>query len=553
MTKKDYIAIAHDYADRVLSGQQPSCTTIRQMAARWRLDLKRTDIYLDDKAAIRACRFLETLRHFKGLMAGKLLELEPWQVFAMVNIFGWKRSNGLRRFMYADVLVPRKNGKTMLASGIALYALFMDGEAGAEVYAAAVDREQASLCFEGSKELLKGSLVQDIAKVYRGEIRNRAEAGVYKPLSKETKNKDGLNPHAAVCDERHAWATNEIYDLIKTGMGARSQPLVFSISTAGMDTSLPYYADVQVLRDVLAGLKEKDNHFIMLFIPDEGDRFDDPATWAKVNPNLGVSVSMAYMESECAEAKMKGGSTLASFCVKNLNMWVDAPTVWLPDDDVKACYKPLDPESLAGQPCYVGVDLASKSDLLAVALYFPSVKAVVMRYLIPESKVTEMEDRVDYRLWQEQGWIDTAPGKIVDGDFLVEWLLKILEPYDVKCLAYDPWGAWAVLPKLTRYSDVLLSYQQSIRYMSVPTKELESMVLRHDINLMGNPVLRWNFANVVIWTDANANIKLDKARSRNKIDGVVALVDAIGGYLTNDKPDEKNLYQDHTLRVMPRL
>lgn len=550
MAKRDYIAIAHAYADGILDGSIPSCLTVRQMAQRWKADLMREDIRLDETSASRVCKFLETLKHFKGLMAGQRLTLEPWQIFAFVNIFGWKKPDGRRRFMYADVLVPRKNGKTMMASGLALYMLFMDKEAGAEVYAAAVDREQAALCFEGSKELLKGSLVDGIAKVYRGEIKAPMSAGVYKPLSKETKNKDGLNPHAAVCDERHAWATNEIYDLIKTGMGARTQPLVFSISTAGLDTSLPYYADVQVLRDVLAGIKEKDNHFIMLFIPDEGDRYDDPATWAKVNPNLGVSVSESYMEAECAEAKMKGGSTLASFCVKNLNMWVDAPTVWVPDDDVRACCGPQDPEALKGLPCYAGVDLASKSDLLAVALYFPDVKAVVMKYLIPEAKVQELEDRVDYRLWKEQGWIETVPGKIIDGDWLVSWLLGVLEPYDVKCLAYDPWGAWNVIPKLTRYTDVLLSYQQSIRYMSVPTKELESMVLRHDINLMGNPILRWNFANVVIWQDANANIKLDKARSRNKIDGVVALVDAIGGHLTKGQNDSKELYKEHTLRVI---
>lgn len=550
-TATDYVARARRYADDVLSGVIPSCQLIQLMCMRWRKDLQRDDIYMDAKAASRACRFMETLRHFKGLLAGRHLKLEDWQIFALVNIFGWKLTTSRRRrFRYADILVPRKNGKTMLASGIALYMLFMDDEPGPEVYAAAVDREQAKLCFDGSKELLKGSMLQDVAKVRLGEIRYPDKAGVYKPLTKETKNKDGLNPHAAICDERHAWATNEIYDLIKTGMGARTQPLIFSISTAGMDTSLPYYTDVQVLRDVLLGLKEKDNHFIMLYIPDEGDRYDDPETWRKVNPNLGVSVGLDYMESECAEAKMKGGSTLAAFCVKNLNMWVDAPTVWIPDDDVVANNAHFDKELLLNAECWVGIDFARKTDIVATAFWFPKYKVVRFLFLVPESKITEMEDRVDYRRWAEQGWLETTPGNVIDEDWFVQRLVRELDLYSVKGISYDPWGMWNVLGKFGRYEDKLIEYQQSIRYMSVPTKWMESAVLKHELNFLDNPIIRWMFKNVVVYTDPNANIKLDKARSRNKIDGVVALVDAIGGWLTKTSGKTGEVYQDHTLRVI---
>lgn len=551
MTKSDYVARARAYAQRVISGELLSCHLIVLMCMRWERDLQRDDIYMDEKAASRACRFMETLRHFKGLLAGQYLKLEDWQVFALVNIFGWKlASTRRRRFRYADILVPRKNGKTILASGVALYMLFMDEEPGPEVYAAAVDREQAKLCFDGSKELLKGSMLQDVAKVRLGEIRFPDRAGVYKPLTKETKNKDGLNPHAAICDERHAWATNEIYDLIKTGMGARTQPLIFSISTAGMDTSLPYYADVQVLRDVLLGLKEKDNHFIMLYIPDEGDRYDDPDTWRKVNPNLGVSVSEEYMEAECAEAKMKGGSTLAAFCVKNLNMWVDAPTVWIPDNDVAANNADFDKSRLVGAECWVGIDFSRKTDITAVCFWFPGVKVARWLFFVPEAKIAETEDRVDYRKWQEQGWIEATPGNVIDEDWFVSRLLQEMDGYKVLGIAYDPWGMWNVLGKFGRYEDKLIDYQQSIRYMSVPTKWMESAVLRHELNFLDNPVIRWMFKNVVVYTDPNANIKLDKSRSRNKIDGVVALVDAIGGWLTKTSGKTGEAYVDHDLRVI---
>lgn len=551
MKKADYVDRAHRYASGVLSGEIPSCQLVQLMCMRWDKDLKRDDIYLDRNAANKVCRFMELLKHFKGLLAGKLLKLEPWQIFAFVNIFGWKlTSTKRRRFRYADILVPRKNGKTMMASGVALYMLFMDDEPGAEVYAAAVDREQAKLCFDGSKELLKGSIVEDVARVRLGEIRNPSNAGVYKPLTRETKNKDGLNPHAAICDERHAWQTNEIYDLIKTGMGARSQPLIFSISTAGMDTSLPYYQDVQVLKDVLLGLKEKDNHFIMLYIPDEGDRYDDPLTWAKVNPNLGVSVSREYMEAECAEAKMKGGSTLAAFCVKNLNMWVDAPTVWIPDDDVGANNRNFDLSQLEGADCYVGIDYASKTDILAVAYWFPQFKVAKFSFVVPEAKVKSTEDRVDYRKWLQQGWLIQSPGNVTDEDWFMEYLLGELGKYNVKCIAYDPWGMWNVVGRFGRYEGALMSYQQSIRYMSVPTKWLESAVLKHELNFLDNPVIRWMFQNVVTYIDPNANIKLDKARSRNKIDGVVALADAIGGWLTKTSGKSEEIYKTHSLRVV---
>ena len=551
MGRTDFVSRARAYAGRVLSGEQPSCQLIQLMCHRWEQDLQRDDLYLDTTAAAKACSFMETLKHYKGLQAGKRLKLEDWQVFAFVNIFGWKyTATRRRRFRYADILVPRKNGKTMMASGLALYMLFMDGEPGAEVYAAAVDREQAKLCFDGSKELLKGSMVEDYARVRLGEIRNPDNAGVYKPLTRETKNKDGLNPHAAICDERHAWATNEIYDLIKTGMGARTQPLIFSISTAGMDTSLPYYADIQVLRDVLLGLKEKDNHFIMLYIPDEDDRYDDPATWAKVNPNLGVSVSREYMETECAEAKMKGGSTLAAFCVKNLNMWVDAPTVWIPDDDIGANNRNFDLAQLDGEDCWVGIDFARKTDICAVAFWFPRFKVARFCFVVPEEKILASEDRVDYRKWRDQGWIVQSPGNVTDEDWFMTYLLGELNRYKVKCIAYDPWGMWNVVGKFGVYESRLLEYQQSIRYMSVPTKWMESAVLKHELNFLDNPVIRWMFANVVIYTDPNANIKLDKSRSRNKIDGVVALVDAIGGWLTQTSGKSGEIYQSHTLRVV---
>lgn len=552
---KSPIAIVNEYATAVRTGALPSCQMVRLAVERWYADRERGDIYFDRSAFLRFVRFSRLLKHFKGEFAGKPIELEPWQLFIAANIFGWKwKDTKKRRYTYADVYVPRKNGKTTFAAIIALYMLLLDDEAAAEVYAAAVDKNQAKICFDASVELIRSSDLSEFVKIFRkGSIVVEDTASAYKPLSKDTKNKDGLNIHCGICDERHAWKTNEIYEVLKTGVGARSQPLIFSISTAGTDTSYPYFRDLEFLRQVMLGIKQKDNHFIMLYEPDDGDAWDDPATWAKVNPNYGVSLGKKYMEDECQEAKEKGGSTLAAFQTKNLNMWVDAPEVWIPDDDVAACEAPFDEAKLAGEDCYVGIDLASKGDLTATALFFPRLMVVKYLITVPESKIQEKQgtgDVVDYRLWVEQGWLTVCPGKVLDEEWWLQQLFLQLAPYNVRCIAFDPWGMWDLKTRFGKYEDKLMEYRQDIRYMSVPTKDLEGRVLKHAINFLGNPVIRWMFRNVVIYRDPNANIKLDKARSRNKIDGVVATVDAIGGWLNKETSGNGEIYQSHGLRVI---
>ena len=548
MSKLTNFERVQEWCRKSLSGEIPCCLMVKKAIERWQADLIRHDLYFDEKAFNRFVRFAREFRHFKGPMAGQRFQPEDWQLFVMANTIGLKRADtGLRKYTYADIYVPRKNGKTFLAAIFAAYFLLKDGEAGPEVYTAAVDQAQARLCYDASAELIRTSIFAEDTKPYQWGMKSPKNAGVFKPLSKDTKNKDGLNIYAAICDERHAWPTTEIYDVIKTGMGARSQPMLLSISTAGTDTSNPYFSDIEVYKDILLGLKEKDNHFLMLFCPDEGDAWDDPATWAKVNPNLGVSLSMDYMRAECNEAKLRGGTYQVAFQTKNLNMWVNAPDVWIADEDVKENYAVFDLDGLRGSECYVGLDLASKGDISAVCLFFPSVRVARFLFVVPEAKVEEQQDRVDYRLWKEQGWLTVTPGKVLDEDWFVDCLLAELAPYKVRCVAYDPWAMWNIVPKLRRYESALMAYQQSIRYMSVPTKWVETEILQHNLNLLDNPVVRWMFRNVVVYIDPNANVKLDKSRSRNKIDGVVALVDAVGGWLTKEG-EKKPAYHDHGLR-----
>ena len=549
------LTIVNQYAAAVRDGSLPSCQMVRLAVERWYKDQEREDIYFDRKAFTAFVNFTRTLKHFKGEFAGRPIELEPWQLFIAANIFGWKlRSTRKRRYTYADVYVPRKNGKTTFAAVIALYMLVMDGESAAEVYAAAVDKEQAKICFDASAQLVQNSGWGEYVKYFRkGSIVVEETASAYKPLSKDSKNKDGLNIHCAVCDERHAWKNNDIIEVITSGMGARSQPLVFSISTAGTDTSYPYFEDLEALRQILLGIREKDNQFCLLYEPDEGDRWDDEATFKKCNPNYGVSLSPKYMHDECENAKARGGSTLANFQTKMLNMWVDAPDIWLPDDLVAANNAPFDESQLLGQECFVGIDLAATGDITATAFFCPKFNVFKYIFIVPEAKLKDDKghtDIVDYRLWVEQGWLTVCPGPVLDQDWYVDLLLKALAPYKVKYIAYDPWNMWWVKQKLFKYEDKLVIYQQNMKYLYPPTKRLGEMISRKELNFLNNPIIRWMFRNVVLFTDINNNYRPSKARSKKKIDGILASLNALAADM-NSAEEDKQIYTNHSLRVLP--
>lgn len=521
---------------------------------RWMADLAREDLWFDGKTFNNFCRFSRQFKHYKGALAGQFFEPEDWQLFVFANCIGLRRTNGRRKYRLADIYLPRKNGKTFVASIFALWFSLMDGESGPEVYTAALDKDQAKICWTDALTLLKNSIFLPLVRVTesRSSIQGLKNNAVMKPLSKDTKNKDGLNIHAAICDERHAWPSTEMLDVIKTGMGARQQPFVLSISTAGIDISNPYFADIEAFKEEMIGMRPlEDDHFFLLYTPDENDDWETEATWKKVNPNLGVSLDWEYMRSTYNEAKTRGGTYIVSFKTKNLNLWVDAPKVWVPDEDVQACNAEFDESVLEGEDCYVGIDLASKNDICATALFFPRYMYVKFLFVLPEAKVQNRSDRVDYRLWVENGWVSVCPGKVLDESWYMERLFQMLGHYSIKAICYDPWGMWDLKTKFGKYEAVLMEYAQNIHYMSVPTKRLESEVLKHNMNFGDNPVFRWMMRNVVVYIDPNANVKLDKARSRNKIDGVVALVDAIGGWLNKTAGQtDKKLYADHGLRVL---
>lgn len=560
MAKIDYKARFRKYVSDVHSGRRKSCLFERLAVERHLSDLNNKAYVFDINAGDKFCKFFNLLRHFKGPMAGEPFVLEPWQVFTVMSVVGWKDAKtGFRRFRYADVVIPRKNGKSTFAAGLALAFMMIDGEMGAEVYSAGTDRDQAKVVWDAASTMAgRSPAVKQFLQLYKNAIVMEATVSSFKPLSRDLGNKDGSNPHFAVCDERHAWRTNAMFEVLKSGMGARKQPMIFTITTAGLDTSNPYFAQMGLLKDILLGKKKQDNQFALIFCPDEGDDWRDPAVWKKVNPGIGKNIELKFFQQECAEAVLKGGTVEANFKTKNLNIWVDAPEIWISDDKIKACNFRTPDEELQGKVCYAGLDIASHVDINALALIFPEQPncPVVMHYWLPEAKIIDPDntDRVDYRLWWEQGRIHRMPGDVLDVDLMTADIESILRQYDVKNLSFDPYKAYhGLIQNLTKdgFDGILDEFPQSLKVMSEPTKQLEKMILAKDIDLRADPVLRWMFGNVQLYRDPNDNVKVHKGKSRNKVDGVVALINAIGGHMSKTAADASNLiYTTHTLRTM---
>lgn len=555
---KLYKQKVHDYMDSVLSGRRSVGELERLAVERQVNDIRMATekgIYFDEKAAIKAMVFFSLLKHYKGEWAGKEFELEGWQCFIVWCVFGWMKTDGVRRYNYVNVEVARKNGKTTFAAGLGLLMMILDEEASAEVYSAAVDREQAKICWRAASEMSKASpLLANRLKHYQNSIVMESNASYFQPLSRDSKNKDGLNPHCAICDEMHAWQNMDVFDVINSGMGARRQPMIISITTAGTNMSLPYFQMRKVYIDILRGIKQSESTFVLIFSPDKDDDWREKSTWEKASPALGKTVSYVYMERRLEEAINNGGRVEVEFKTKNCNMWVDAPDVWISDDIIAQNDDVLDKNVLIGKECYGGLDLASHVDINALALYFPEQNVVKLYCWVPEEKLLSNEDIVDYRLWHDQGYLRTTPGDAIDIKYITTDILELSKLYNIKNISFDPYKAYhGVVQGLQNggMADVLDPYQQSIANMSEPSKELERLLIERKLNLLSNPVLRWMFRNVVMYVDANGNIRPDKKKSQNKIDGVVALINAVGGWMSlRAEKDENSIYTNHNLRTI---
>ena len=520
------------------------------------------DCWFDEEAAQLACDFYpECLIHIKGPKGGEAFELENWQKAILGNLFGWKRPDGTRRYRTAFILVPRKNGKTPLIAGIVLETMLFDNEYGAEIYSAAADRDQAKLVAGWVKGMIRKNPDLDrMTKIYQHSVQVVNEDGIetgtfYKPISAEAGTKHGYNSHVVVVDELHAQPNSELVEVLETSMGARSQPLMIYITTADYARESICNTTYDYAEKVRDGIIDDRAFLPVIYEATLDDDWTDPKVWAKANPNLGVSVSLDYIQSACRKAQ-ESPAFENVFKRLHLNIQTEQAVRWLQMDKWDACNEPFTPESLHGKACWGGLDLSSKIDLSSLVLVFPpedenDIYRVLPFFWVPGDSMERRykKDRVPYPMWQQQGFIEETMGDVVDYSFIRRRVNELGEIYSIQDIGYDPYNATHLAQELADQDGFnMVEFRQGFISMNEPTKEVERLVISKQISHNGNPVMRWMASNVCVRVDAAGNIKPDKEKSNEKIDGIVGLVMGVGRAIFGENQD--SVYETRGLLVL---
>lgn len=549
------------YARSVIDGEVPACKWVRLACERHLRDIASGRWYWDVAAAEKAIAFLRLLRHYKGEYAGRQFEPLPWQCFVVGSLFGWKqKKGGLRRFRYALVVVPRKNGKSFLGAGIGLKLLAADGEHGAEVYSVATKEDQARLLWNDGKQIVARS--PGAGEIFRrtvNEIRHEDSASIWKPVGSDSETLDGLNPHGILADELHAWKSRALWDVLDSATGARRQPLFFQISTEGSVRDGIFDEQVALVQAVLSDRALADdagaNVFGIIFTIDDGDDPMAESSWFKANPNLGCGKSLEYMRDQAAKAALSPGK-MRDFLVKQLDKRAEkAVGGWLSMEKWDACAGEALTQAqvlarVAGKQVWCGFDASRSQDLAAVALVWfeGDVAHAAWLFFTPDETLRERElkDRAPYAKWVEDGWMIATPGNITDYRVIVETTTKLLKTAQAEAFWYDPSHGHEAAMQIR--DDVgmvgsakmqgggewhqVAALAQTFANFSRPYREIERRVIGGTLRHYGNPVARWNISNAVPHVGPSENIMLHKGKSTGRIDGAVALGMAFAAALT---------------------
>lgn len=508
--------------------------------------------------ADRAVAFINSLKHTKGIWYGKNFKLLPWQDKIVRDLFGTLKPNGYRQYNTAYVEIPKKQGKSELAAAIALYLTCADNEYGAEVYGCASDRQQASIVFDVAVDMIK----QCPALMKRCKIIASQKRIVYLPLnsfyqvlSSDSYTKHGLNVHGVIFDELHAQPNRALYDVMLTGSGdARKQPLFFLITTAGTDRNSICYEVHQKAQDIIDGRKVDDSFYPCIYGLAEEDDWTDERNWYKANPSLDITVDIEKVRQAFVSAK-ENPAEENLFRQLRLNQWVKQSVRWMPMDKWDQCAFAIDFERLKGRTCYAGLDLSSTTDITALSLVFPPEDeedkyTIVPYFWLPEETIPlrVRRDHVPYDTWEKKGLVMTTEGNVVHYGYIENFIEQLGQIYNIKEIAYDRWGAVQMVQNLEGMGFRIVPFGQGFRDMSPPTKELMKLVLEQKIAHGGNEVLRWMMDNIFVRTDPAGNIKPDKEKSTEKIDGAIATIMALDRALRNKNED--SVYNERGILIL---
>lgn len=554
---KDYVQIANQYIDDVTTERFPACKSVIKACERQRDDLAKEKFgyQFNHDLANRICLFVELLTHVKGEWRGKPILLEPWQVFILTTVFGWIDEDGYRRFKTAYSEIPRKNAKSTLCSGVGLYCLTADGEGGPEIYSAATTRDQAKITFLDAVQMVNGN--KGLKNKFQTKVHGKAAphcitsdytGGSFKALSRDQGgNLDGLNVHCGLIDELHAHKTRDVFDVIETATGARKQPLLWLITTAGFNRSGICYEQRTYVNKILDKVQVDEEYFGIIYTIDDDDDWTDPSVWQKANPNWGISVNPKDIERKARKA-MELPSATNNFLTKHLNVWVNADVCWM---DMRRWDKMADPnlkiEDFKDCTGWIGLDLASKIDIAAKVIVFKRVidgddhYFVFCDFWLPEETI-EASGNSQYSGWARQGHLISTEGAVINFDEIEEKIEQDCTDYDIEETCYDPFQATQMSGHLIDKGVTMIEVRPTVLNFSEPMKELESLVYDGKFHHDGNPVLTWMISNVVCHRDAKDNIYPRKENPQNKIDGVVAIIMAMKRALVPSEAAYESVY-----------
>ena len=515
--------------------------------------------HYDKAKADRAVKFIENLCHTKGKWAGKRFWLLPWQEQLIRDIFGIIKPDGYRQFRTAFVEICKKVGKSELAAAVALYLLYADNEPSAEVYGAAADRQQASIVFDVAKQmvemspaLLKRSKLMTATK----RIANYGNSGYYQVLSAEVGGKHGFSVSGLVFDEIHTQPNRQLYDVLTKGSSdARQNPLHFIITTAGTDRhSIAYELHTKAV-DILEGRRVDPTFYPVVYGLKDDEDWEDEANWYKVNPSLGYTVDIERLRDAYREAKQNPADEV-TFKWLRLNMWVSSTVAWIPDAIFMKGNEEIDLPALEGRDCYGGLDLSSTGDITALVLMFPprdeDEKYILLPFFwVPEETIPQRVKAasVPYDIWEKQGYLLSTEGNVIHYDFIEKFINDLAEKYHIVEIAVDRWNATQMIQNLEGDGFTMVPFGQGFASMSGPTKDFYRLLMEGQIIHGGHPVLRWMAGNVVVDTDPAGNIKVTKAKSKEKIDGIVAAIMALDRCIRNQTEPQGSVYDERGLLV----
>ena len=537
----------YKYIKDIRSGKITAPIYIKQAVERLEGFKHRPDMYFDEEEVQKCFDFISYMKEWSGAAAGKSGALLPFQKWIVGSIIGIKwKADGTRVCREAFMMVARKNAKTSLISKLALYLMIADGEKSPYIGCVASSRDQARILFEAAGHYMKTiDPEQESVKLYRNYIKFPANNGEFKVFSSDSSNMDGYNFSVAICDEVHSYKDNNLISVLRSSMGSRKQPILFQITTAGfLLDGYPCFETWKASVEILAGVKENPSFFPFLYVMDPEDDWEDENNWIKCNPGIDVVISRRYLREQLALTKTDS-TQIVGVKTKNFNLWCSAASVWIRQENVASCMKTkINLEDFRGMLGYIGIDLASVGDTTSLTVMIPKEGKFYFKTwtFIPRDTFVNSPNHELYEKFYNDGHLIISEGNITDYQLITNKIVELNEIIQIEGIYYDQYNSSQFAIQCTELGFNMQPFSQGLMSFNNPTKELERLILSGDAVIDKSTMILWMFGNTHLRVDHANNIKPEKNASNQKIDGVITMIEALGGYLKNPMGNDFEIF-----------